>query len=54
MVFTTPHVDSGDTYATDGTFLFHVTFHETEHFTITKGLTRIDFSKGHFHFFGDC
>ena len=53
-VFTETHVDSGDFYSADGVFLFRDTFHEVEHFTETNGVVRVDFEKGHFHFFGDC
>ena len=54
-VFTLAHVDSGDFYSTDGRFLFRATFHLVEHVTVTDGeVTRIEFERGHFHFFGDC
>jgi hypothetical protein len=53
-VFTNTHTDSGDFYSVDGVFQFRQTFHEVEHFTATDGVVRVDFSKGHFHFFGDC
>jgi hypothetical protein len=52
--FAETHVDSGDFYSEDGEFLFRLTFHEVEHFTVTNGVVRVDLSKGHFHFFGDC
>jgi hypothetical protein len=52
--FAETHVDSGDFYSPDGVFLFRNTFHEVEHFTVTNGVVRVDFTKGHFHFFGDC
>ena len=54
-VFTLAHVDSGDFYSTDGRFLFRATFHLVEHVTVTDGdVTRIEFERGHLHFFGDC
>jgi hypothetical protein len=47
-VHTTAHVDFGNTYSADGTFLFTVTFHQIEHFTITNGVvTRVDFVMNH-------
>lgn len=52
--FTNTHKDAGDFYSTDGVFQFRDTFHEVEHFTATNGVVRVDFSKGHFHFFGSC
>lgn len=53
-VFTNAHEDSGDTYAADGVFLFRGTFHLVEHFTVTDGVVRVEFERGHFHFFGNC
>jgi hypothetical protein len=54
-VFTNAHEDSGDTYTADGVFLFRLTFHLVERFTVTDGdVTRIEFEMGHFHLFGDC
>jgi hypothetical protein len=53
-VFTNAHEDSGDTYTADGMFLFRGTFHLVERFTVTDGLVRVEFERGHFHFFGDC
>jgi hypothetical protein len=48
FVHTTAHVDFGDTYSADGTFLFTVTFHKIHHFTITNGfVTRVDFVVDH-------
>jgi hypothetical protein len=52
--FTNAHQDAGDFYSADGVFEFRDTFHEVEHLTVTNGVVRVDFSKGHFHFFGDC
>jgi hypothetical protein len=53
--FSETHVDSGDFYSADGVFQFRDTFHEVEHFTVTDGVVRVDFSKGHLHFFfGNC
>jgi hypothetical protein len=52
--FTNAHKDAGDFYSADGVFEFRDTFHEVEHFTVTNGVVRVDLSKGHFHFFGDC
>ena len=53
-VFAETHSDSGDFYSAAGVFEFRDTFHEVEHFTLTNGVVRVDFAKGHFHFFGDC
>ena len=53
-VFTSTHVDSGDTFTADGVFLFRATFHEVERFTATDGVVRVDFERGRFHFFGGC
>jgi hypothetical protein len=48
FVHTTAHVDFGNNYSADGTFLFTVTFHQIEHFTITNGVvTRVDFVMNH-------
>jgi hypothetical protein len=52
--FTDTHKDAGDFYSADGVFQFRDTFHEVEHFIATNGVVRVDFAKGHFHFFGDC
>jgi hypothetical protein len=52
--FTTTHTDAGDFFSADGVFQFRQTFHEVEHFTATNGVVRVDFSKGHLHFFGNC
>jgi hypothetical protein len=54
FTFSETHVDSGDFYSAEGAFEFRQTFHEVEHFTETNGVVRIDFAKGHFHFFGNC
>ena len=48
------HVDSGDTYAADGTFLFRLTFHEVQHLTVANGVLRVELERGHFHFYGNC
>ena len=55
-VNTVAHVDFGDNYSADGVFLFHTTFHSTEHFTVTNGvITRVSFDFNHQHVFGsDC
>jgi hypothetical protein len=50
-VFTNAHVDAGDTYAADGTFLYRGTFHVVEHMTVTSGVVKVEFERGHFHFF---
>jgi hypothetical protein len=53
--FAETHTDAGDFYSADGVFQFRQTFHEVEHFTVTDGVVRVDFSRGHFHFFfGNC
>ena len=53
---TDAHVDFGDNYNADGTFLFHTTFHSASHFTVTNGvITRVAFDFNHNHVFGsDC
>ena len=53
-VFTLAHEDSGNTYTADGVFLRRITFHLIEHITVTDGVIRAEFERGHFHFFGDC
>jgi hypothetical protein len=53
-VFAETHKDSGDFFTADGVFEFRDTFHEVEHLTATDGVVRVEFAKGHFHFFGDC
>jgi hypothetical protein len=53
-VFTNAHEDSGNFYTADGVFLFRDTFHTVERFTVTDGVVRVEFERGHFHFFGDC
>ena len=54
VVSNTTHVDSADTYAADGAFLFRGTFHEVERSTVANGVLRVEIQRGHFHFFGDC
>jgi hypothetical protein len=54
VVLTVTHVDSGDTYAADGTFLYRVTYHEVERFTVANGVVRVEIKRGHFHFFDGC
>ena len=54
-VFTNAHTDAFDYFSPVGVFEFRGTFHEIAHFTVTNGdVTRVDFERGHFHFFGDC
>lgn len=54
-VYTVAHEDHGSTYAADGTFLLHATFHLVEHFTVTAdGVVRAEFERGHFNFFHGC
>jgi len=53
-VFTNAHTDSGNFYTADGVFLFRDTFHTVERFTVTGGVVRVEFERGHLHFFGDC
>ena len=53
-VFTTAHEDSGNTYTADGAFLSRTTFHIVVHFTVTDGVVRVEFERGHFHFFDGC
>ena len=44
-------MDVGDTYAACGVFLYRGTFHVAEHMTVTDGVVRVEFERGHFHFF---
>jgi hypothetical protein len=53
-LLTLTHVDSGDTYAEDGTLLFRTTFHEVERFTFVNGVPRVEIQRGHFHSSGAC
>ena len=55
-VNTVAHVDFGDNYSVSGVFLFRTTYHATEHFTVTNGVTiRVSFEFNHDHVFGsDC
>jgi hypothetical protein len=53
-VATVAHEDSGNTYSADGAFLWRVTFHIVERFTVSDGLLRVEFERGRFHFFGGC
>jgi hypothetical protein len=53
-VFTLAHEDSVNTYSETGAFLFRLTFHSVERFTVTGGVTRVEFERGHLHVFGDC
>jgi hypothetical protein len=48
------HKDSGDTYSPSGAFLFRLTFHSVERFTVTGGVPHAEFERGHVHVFGDC
>ena len=48
------HVDSGNTYAADGTFLFRITFHEVQQFIVANGVLRVENERGHFHLYGNC
>jgi hypothetical protein len=53
-VFTQAHQDSGNTYSASGEFLLRSTFHIVERFTVSGGVTRVEFERGHPHIFGDC
>jgi hypothetical protein len=54
-VFTNAHTDAVDNFSPSGVFEFLGTFHLIEHLTVTNGdVTRVEFERGHFHFFGDC
>jgi hypothetical protein len=53
-VLTLAHEDSGNTYTAAGAFLYRVTLHLVEHFTVTDGVVRVEFVRGHFHAFGEC
>jgi hypothetical protein len=53
--FSLTHVDSGDLYAADGTFLSTITFHEVQHFTEANGVVRVELERAHFSTsYGDC
>jgi hypothetical protein len=54
VVFTSAHEDSGNTYTATGEFLSRTTFHLVEKFTATDGVVRVNFERGHFHFFDGC
>jgi hypothetical protein len=53
-VFTKAHQDAVNTYSASGEFLFMLTFHIVERFTVSGGVTRVEFERGHLHSFGDC
>ncbi len=53
-VFTLAHEDSGDTYSSSGAFLYRLTFHSVERFTVTGGIPHAEFERGHVHVFGNC
>src|SRR5262245_30130704 len=53
-VFTNAHQDEGTTYTAAGVFLFRLTFHTTERFTVAGGVLRVEFERGHLHIFGGC
>jgi hypothetical protein len=53
-VSTVAHEDSVNTYSADGTFLARATFHIVEHLTVSDGAVRVEFERGHLHFFGGC
>jgi hypothetical protein len=53
-VSTLAHEDSGKTYSATGQFLFRLTFHSVERFTLTGGVPHAEFERGHFHVFGSC
>ena len=48
------HVDYLDTYAADGTLLFHEAFRVVERFAVADGVVSQDFHKTNVHFHGDC
>jgi hypothetical protein len=53
QTFTLTHVDTGDTYASDGTLLNQLSFHEIQHITVTDGdIVRVQIEFGHFHVTG--
>lgn len=53
QTFTLTHVDTGDTYASDGTLLNQLSFHEIQHITVTNGdIVRVQVEFGHFHVTG--
>jgi hypothetical protein len=54
FVFTNAHEDSGNTYSASGEFLFRITLHSVEHFTVSGGVTRVEFGRGQPRIFGDC
>lgn len=53
-VSTVAHQDSGNTYSADGVLLSRATFHIVERLTVSDGVVRVQFERGHFHFFGGC
>jgi hypothetical protein len=54
QTFTLTHVDTGDTYASDGTLLNQLSFHEIQHITVTNGdIVRVQIEFGHFHVKGE-
>jgi hypothetical protein len=44
----------GNTFSASGVFLFRSKFHIFERFTVTGGVTRVEFERDHLHIFGDC
>ena len=55
FVNTNAHVDFGYFYGPQDDFLFRETFHPVQHITVTNGdVTRVEFVRGHLHFFGGC
>jgi hypothetical protein len=53
-VLTVAHQDSGNTYSADGAFRSRATFQIVERLTASDGVVRVEFERGHFHFFGGC
>jgi hypothetical protein len=48
------HQDFGDTYSASGEFLFRLTFHSVERYTVIAGIPHAEFERGHLHVFGGC
>lgn len=53
-VVSVAHKDSGNTFSADGLFLSRATFHIVERLTVNDGVVRVEFERGHLHFFGGC
>jgi hypothetical protein len=55
QTFTLTHLDTGDTYAADGTALGKSAFQEVQHITVTNGgIVQVSIEFGHFTAAGGC